>query len=92
MCYYTLSADYSDSEGHTRALMIIDSKESSDARAEWFKTFGSTPFHIEPGIHIPEGFDRLLTEHSRKYILSAKVSKEDAPVVSYMNKITLKHR
>lgn len=91
MCYYTLSAEFTDKEGHTRALMILDAEDSVKAGREWIKTFNIVDYQVEPGIHIPEGFDRLLTEHSKKYILKAKVNKEDAPIVSYSNKITLKH-
>jgi hypothetical protein len=78
-------------EGHTQAIMIIDAENHESAIREWIKTFNVPVGVIEKGIHIPEGFDRLLTDHSKKYILNAKVEKKDVPIVSYCNRITLKH-
>jgi hypothetical protein len=91
MCYYTLTADQTNKEGHTRAILIVDAVNHEAALKEWNSTFTFPISSIQDGIHIPEGFDRLLTEHSRKYILGAKTNKKDAPIVSYCNKITLKH-
>ena len=91
MCYFTLTADQTNKEGHTRAILIVDAVNHEAAIKEWNKTFNIVLGAIQDGIHIPEGFDRLLTEHSKKYILGAKTNKRDTPIVSYCNKITLKH-
>lgn len=94
MCYYTLTLDHNDIDGHIRAIMIIDEKDEAMAKARFIDTFGSkylVNVNATKGIHIPQGFDRLLTEHSRKYILKAKSGKSDAPLVSYQNMIRLNH-
>ena len=91
MCYYTLSAEVSNKDGHTKALMVIDAVNHEAALKEWTLTFNIPISAIEKGVVVPRGFDTLLTEDSKKYILNAMVNKEDAPVVSYCNKITLKH-
>lgn len=94
MCYYTLTLDHNDSDGHIRAIMILDEKDEISAKARFVDTFGSQYLifvNSTKGIHIPQGFDRLLTEHSRKYILKAKSGSNDAPLVSYQNMIRLNH-
>ena len=96
MCYYTLTLDHNATgEGHTRAIMIVDAKDKTDATAKFLLTFGSK-YHnnvqtIE-GIHVPEGFDRLLTDQAKKYILKVKSKAEDAPpLMSYQNMINLSY-
>lgn len=94
MCYYTLTLDHNDIDGHIRAIMILDEKDKVSALARFVDTFGSqylVNVDTTEGIHIPQGFDRLLTEHSRKYILKAKSGAKDAPLVSYQNMIRLNH-
>lgn len=95
MCYYTLTLDHAASgEGHTRAIMIVDAKNKTDATAKFLNTFGAKYYNdvvITEGIHVENGFDRLLTEHARKYILKAKSGSENAPLVSYQNMIRLNH-
>lgn len=94
MCYYTLTLDHNDIDGHIRAIMILDEKDEIAAKARFVNTFGSQYImnvNATKGIHIPEGFDRLLTEHSRKYILKAKSGTGNAPLVSYQNMIRLNH-
>jgi hypothetical protein len=95
MCYYTLTLDHNDSDGHIRAIMILDEKDEIAAKARFVNTFGSqyfTDVDLIKGIHIPQGFDRLLTEQVRKYILKAKGDKKDAPLLSYQNMIRLNHK
>lgn len=95
MCYYTVTMDHNDGTGHTRAIMILDSKDETEATAKFLNTFGAKYYndiHITKNIHIPEGFDRLLTEQAKKYILKVKSKTEDAPpILSYHNMIHLKH-
>lgn len=94
MCYYTLTLDHNDADGHIRAIMIIDDKDETTARAHFLNAFGSqyvTFVNAIKGIHIPQGFDRLLTDHARKYIIKAKSGTENAPLVSYQNMIRLNH-
>jgi hypothetical protein len=74
--------------------MIIDEKDEDGAKARFVDSFGSkyiVNVNAAEGIHIPQGFDRLLTEHSRKYILKAKSGTDGAPLVSYQNMIRLNH-
>ena len=93
MCYYTITMDQSNSEGHVRALMITDAKSKNDATAKFLNSFGPQYYNnldIVEGIHIKEGFERLLTDHAKKYILKAKTNaNNDHPLVSYQNMITL---
>lgn len=94
MCYYTITLDKcSGADGHTRAIMILDAKDSTEATAKFLNTFGAKYYNdlvVTKGIHVENGFDRLLTEHSRKYILKAIAGSKDAPLVSYQNMITVK--
>lgn len=94
MCYYTVTMDRcSGKDGHTRAIMILDAKDKTDASAKFLNSFGPQYYNditITEGIHIEQGFDRLLTEQARKYILKVKNKSEDAPpLLSYQNMIHL---
>lgn len=96
MCYFTVTLDHNvPNEGHKRAIMIIDAKNEKEATAKFLNTFGPQYYNnitLEKGIHIPQGFDRLLTEQARKYILKAKTNADDAPpLVSYQNMIHLSY-
>jgi hypothetical protein len=95
MCYYTVTLDHVASEGHKRAIMILDAKDKTEATAKFLNTFGPQYYNdlnLVEGIHVPEGFDRLLTEHAKKYILKAKTKADDAPpLMSYQNMIHLKY-
>ena len=94
-CYYTLTLDHNGSEGHVRAIMILDEQSEDDAKVTFADTFGSQyidAVNATQGIHIPAGFDRLLTEQARKYILKVKTKAEDAPpLMSYQNMIHLNY-
>lgn len=91
--YYTICAEYNDEDEHTRAILVLKTENVNAALVEWTKVFNIpvSKYNIFEGIHIEPGFERLFTEHSRKYLLDAKVGKNDVPLVSYINKITLKH-
>lgn len=96
MCYYTVTLDHSSTkEGHKRAIMILDAKSREDAAGRFLLTFGSdycNELDITEGIHVPAGFDRLLTEQAKKYILKVKTKAEDAPpMLSYQNMIHLNY-
>lgn len=96
MCYYTITVDRSSgTDGHTRAIMILDAKDKREATAKFLNTFGVQYYNdiaVTEGIHIDNGFDRLLTEQAKKYILKVKNKTEDAPpVLSYQNMIHLKY-
>ena len=75
--------------------MIVDAKDQREATAKFLNTFGPQYYNkiaLEKGIHIPQGFDRLLTEQARKYVLRAKSKADDAPpLVSYQNMIHVKY-
>lgn len=96
MCYYTVTMDrVASGEGHTRAIMIVDAKDKADASAKFLGSFGAKfqdDITITEGIHVERGFDRLLTEQARKYILKVKNKTEDAPpLMSYQNMIQLSY-
>ena len=96
MCYYTITLDHHNSqEGHKRAIMILDAKSKNEAQAKFLNTFGPQYYNelsMEEGIHIPQGFDRLLTEQAKKYILKVKSKASDAPpFLSYQNMIHLNY-
>ena len=82
-------------EGHTRAIMIVDAKDKTEATARFLNSFGPKFYNeieLVEGIHVPVGFDRLLTEQARKYILKVKSKAEDAPPsMAYQNMITLNY-
>lgn len=96
MCYYTVTLDHnSNEEGHKRAIMILDAKNSNEATAKFLNTFGPQYYNdliLTEGIHVPHGFDRLLTEQAKKYITKVKTKAEDAPPsMSYQNMIQLNY-
>ena len=96
MCYYTITLDHNNSqEGHKRAIMILDAKTENEATARFLNTFGPQYYNelsLTKGIHIPQGFDRLLTEQAKRYILKVKSKAEDAPSpMMYQNMIHLNY-
>lgn len=96
MCYYTITLDHTSSkEGHKRAIMILDAKDRVEAEMRFSNSFGShlsKDVKVNEGIHVPEGFDRLLTEQAKKYIMKVKTKADDAPpLMSYQNMIHLNY-
>ena len=95
MCYYTVTLDHTSTEGHKRAIMILDARDKTDATAKFLNTFGPQYYNdvtLSEGIHVPAGFDRLLTEQAKKYIMKVKTKAEDAPpLMSYQNMIYLNY-
>ena len=94
MCYYTVTMDHANRGEHTRAIMIVDAKDKQEAEAQFLVAFGPEYYksvNVCEGIHIEKDFDKLLTEHVKKYILKVKTKAEDAPpLLSYQNMIHLK--
>jgi hypothetical protein len=96
MCYYTITLDKaSSSSGHTKAIMILDAKDKTEATAKFLNSFGAMYYNdidVIEGILIPEGFDCLMTEQAKKYILKCKSDKKGStPLVSYQNMIRLNY-
>ena len=96
MCYYTVTLDHNVlGEGHNRAIMSLDAKDKTEATAKFLNTFGPQYYNdieLTQGIHIPQGFDRLLTDQAKKYIMKVKTKAEDAPpLMSYQNMIHLNY-
>lgn len=96
MCYYTVTMDRSSGkDGHTRAIMILDAKDKKEAIHKFLNTFGAKYYNdinVIEGITIENGFDQLLTDQAKKYILKVKNKAEDAPpIMSYQNMIHLEY-
>ena len=96
MCYYTITLDHDiPKEGHKRAIMILDAKSETEATAKFLKAFGTQNhdnISLTQGKQIPQGFDRLLTDQAKKYIMKVKTKAEDAPpLMSYQNMIHLNY-
>ena len=95
MCYYTITMDHVSGGGHTRAIMILDAEDEYEAEKQFLVAFGPEYYksvNVTKGIHIESGFDKLLTDHAKKYILKVKTKSDDAPpLISYQNMIHLKY-
>lgn len=93
MCYWTITLDHNSlNEGHKRAIMIVDAKNQREATARFLNTFGPQYYNelnLVEGIHIPAGFDRLLTEQVKKYIVKVKAKSDDLSSLEYSNMINL---
>ena len=88
MCYYTVTTDVSDKDGHIQAIMIIDTKDESDAAEEYVKVFNLKDYDVKKGVHI-KGFENLLTDQVKRYIV--KMTSNSAPLLSYQNMIHIIH-
>ena len=91
MCYYTITSDLENKEGHLQAIMIIDAKNEDDAKREYERTFNLTECRIDQGIRIPDGFAGLLTDPIKKTIYKYATGKPKLPLVSYSNRVHLKY-
>jgi len=91
MCYYTITTDTQNKEGHLQALMIIDSKDEDTAKKEYIKTFNLSECKISEGILIPDGFAGLLTESIKKTLYKHATGRSHTPLVSYSNRIHVKY-
>lgn len=91
MCYFTITTDLLNKEGHTQAIMIIDADNEEMAKREYIKTFNLPEFNITPGIKIETGFADLLTAPIRKLIAKHKSGNSDVSLVSYCNSVHTKY-
>ena len=91
MCYYTIITDKHTKESHTQAIMIIDADDIEMAKREYIKTFNLSDFQVVEGIGIPDGFGGLVTEPVKKYLYKQALGRAKFPLVSYSNRIELRH-
>jgi len=91
MCYYTITTDKQNKEGHLQALMIIDAKDEDSAKREYIKTFNLDDCKVSEGILIPDGFAGLLTEPIKKTLYKHATGRSNLPLVSYSNRIHIKY-
>ena len=89
MCYYTITTDQLSKQGHMQAIMIIDAESDKIAVQEYIKTFNLSDYKLQKGIEF-KGFENLLTEDIKKYILK-HLSGKKSPLVSYCNSLYTKH-
>lgn len=91
MCYYTITTDLHNKEGHTQAIMIIDAETEDYAKSEYVKTFNLKEYKIEKGIKIEDGFTDLLTSPIKKFIMKHKSGAAESNLVSYCNSFQTKY-
>jgi hypothetical protein len=91
MCYYTITTDQQNKQGHLQAIMIIDAKDKDSAKREYVNTFNLSECEISEGILIPDGFAGLLTEPIKKTLYKHATGRSSLPLVSYSNRIHLKY-
>lgn len=91
MCYFTITTDLQNKEGHTQAIMIIDAENEEMAKREYIKTFNLPEFTVTPGIKIEDGFADLLTTPIRKLIAKYRSGNCDVALVSYCNSVHTKY-
>lgn len=91
MCYYTITTDFQDKEGHTQALMIIDAEDEEMAKREYIKTFKLYEYNLNEGISIPDGFQGLLTEPIKRVLYKHAAGRSNMPLVSYSNRVHVKY-
>ena len=91
MCYYTITTNVENKEGHLQALMIIDAKNEDVAKQEYVNTFNLSDCMITEGIRIPDGFAGLVTEPIKKAIYKHATGRANLPLVSYCNRIFMKY-
>lgn len=91
MCYFTITSDIQNKDGHTQAIMIIDADDEEYAKREYIKTFNLPEFVVTPGIKIEDGFADLLTTPIRKLIAKYRSGNCDVSLVSYCNSVHTKY-
>lgn len=91
MTYYTITTDTHTKDSHTQAIMIINADDVEFAKQEYVKTFKLYDFNVVEGIGIPDGFGGLVTEPVKKYLYKQAMGRGTYPLVSYSNRIELKH-
>jgi hypothetical protein len=91
MCYYTLTSEKEDKQGHLQAIMIIDARNELEAKMEYLRTFNLDDCVISEGILIPDGFAGLVTEPIKKVIYKYATGRSSLPLVSYSNRVHVKY-
>lgn len=91
MCYYTITTDLQNKQGHTQAIMIIEAEDEDAAKREYIKTFNLPEFTIKEGITITDGFADLVTTPIKKIITKYKSGNSDVSLVSYCNSVHTKY-
>lgn len=91
MCYYTITTDLQNKEGHTQAIMIIEAADEEAAKCEYIKTFNLPVCNITEGINIENEFAGLITNPIRKLITKYKSGNSDVSLVSYCNSMHTKY-
>ena len=91
MCYYTITSEKEDKQGHLQAIMIIDARNELEAKMEYMKTFDLADCNVNEGIRIPDGFAGLLTESIKKTLLKHVTGRSHTPLVSYSNRVHVKY-
>jgi hypothetical protein len=95
MCYFTITSDIQNKDGHTQAIMIINADNEEYAKREYIKTFNLPVFDISEGIHIADGFADLVTAPIKKLITKYKSGNSsgnsDVSLVSYCNSVHTKY-
>jgi len=87
MCYYTITTNLENKEGHLQALMIIDAEDEDSAKREYIKTFNLSECKILKGIRIEDDFSELLTPTIKKFITKHKSGNTEGKLVSYCNSV-----
>ena len=91
MCYYTITTNVENKEGHLQALMIIDAEDEEMAKREYVKTFKLYEYDVIEGIRIPDGFEGLVTEPIKKVLYKHATGRSNLPLVSYSNRVHIKY-
>ena len=91
MCYYTITTNVENKEGHLQALMIIDAEDEEMAKREYVKTFKLYEYDVIEGIRIPDGFAGLVTEPIKKVLYKHATGRSNLPLVRYSNRVHIKY-
>jgi hypothetical protein len=91
MCYYTITTEIENKEGHLQAIMIIDAEDEEMAKREYIKTFKLYEYKVEKGIRIENGFEELLTAPIKKFITKHKSGNSEGKLMSYCNSVHTKY-
>lgn len=81
--YYTITSEYyATGEGVTRTLMIVGAEDKDRALEQFKNQYGhwqAIGADVEEGIILKNGYERMLTDQAKKYILSIKNKTDDCP-------------
>lgn len=90
--YYTITSEYyATGEGVTRALMIVGAEDKDRALERFKDQYGywqSIGAVVDEGIVLKDGYERMLTDQAKKYILAIKNKTDECPAnFAYSNTI-----